>query len=139
KFAVAHIFGIWNRVAVIGHSQLHKHIPSTTETNTANGSTVQRQNIFQTINRLILKGISVGINLKFSVAFNIYKFRSAEQTMIRDVLVFSFLNKFCGATLSGQYHVSGIPRKFIIPKIVVAFGSNQAAAKRFKKKHFSAF
>src|SRR5690606_35144737 len=113
-------------------SQLHKHIPSTAETYAANCSAIQSQNIFQAINRLVLQGITVCINLKFAVAFNIYKFSSAEKAMVRYVFVFSFLNKFRSAALTGQNYISRIPSEFVIPKIIIAFRRNQTSAKRFK-------
>ena len=53
---------------------------------------------------------------------------------IFELVVFQILYR----TLPCQHHISGIPRKFIAPRIVVALGRNQPTAIRPKFVYFSA-
>jgi len=41
--------------------------------------------------------------------------------------------------LACQYNIAGIPADFVMPGIVVAFGSNQAACMRTERSNFSVF
>src|SRR5690606_41779441 len=81
-------------IGVICHSQLNKHVPRATESYPSYGSAIEGKNIFQAINTSVIQGVSVSISFKSTIPLDFHELGSSEQSMVRNVFIFTFLNKF---------------------------------------------
>src|SRR5690606_40509711 len=98
KIAVADGFRIVDHVAVVGHSELHKNVPGAGESNATDGSAVKRAHIVQSVNASVFQRVAVCVAFESAITFNLKKLCTTEQSLIRNVLVFSFLDKLGSAT-----------------------------------------
>ena len=139
KVAVGHLVHVLERIRIVGRAQLDKDVPRAAKTGSAKGSAVHSSNSVQTIGRLVLERIAVGVTFKASVAWYVKKLRSAKNLVVGNVLVLVFLNEVHCPTRSRHYDVSGVPGELVGPRVGGALGREDSATKTLVGRHLGTF
>ena len=102
------------------------------------GSPEDVGNVVEPVALPVKQGIPVGIRFVTSYPWNIHQTELLEQAVVGNIAQFSIL-EVLRRTLSGKYHVAGIPAEFVVPGVVVAFRRHHAACVRTESGDFTAF